>query len=117
MKPGNDLKARVAYFANWDYNIKIAGVSFHQRELGKLYETDWNNIEITLVADPNNKVDPNAIQICADGEHIGFIPALVAPHLKSLIDNGQKFECALVYITDGRRGSGIRTGKIALRKV
>jgi len=113
MAPGNDLKARVDFFADWDYNIKIAGVSFRQEELGKLYGRDWNAITISLVEEPDNKYDPNAIKIIADDMHIGYIPGMVAPHVKELLNNGQKFESALMYITSGKK---IRTGKIALRR-
>ena len=117
MVPGNDLKARVEYFSEWDYNIKVAGVSFRQIELGELYEADWNSVQIELEEDPTNEVDPNAIKIYASLKHIGFIPALVAPYIKDLLNNGEKFECALIYITDGKRGKGIRTAKIALRRI
>ncbi len=114
MLPQNDLKQRVEYFANWDYNIKIAGVSFRQKELGKLYEADWNEVQIRIEPEPNNKYDENAVAIYADDVHIGYIPGLVAPHIKSLLNEGQSFEYALVYITKGDRGC--RTGKIALRR-
>lgn len=116
MAPGNDLKARVEYFADWDYNIKIAGVSFRQRELGELYEADWNKVQIELEEEPDNQYDPNAIKILASLKHVGYLPAMVAPHVKELLNSGEKFECALVYITSGSRGKGIRTGKIALRR-
>lgn len=119
MMPGNDLKQRVEFFSDWDYNIKIAGVSFRQKELGELYEEDWNNLSVELQQEPENKYDPNAIAIWVnrpnqDSIHAGYIPALVAPHINELLSNGQQFECALVYLTEGRRGC--RTGKIALRK-
>lgn len=116
MTPGNDLKARVEYFADWDYNIKVAGVSFRQRELDELYEADWNQVQIELQEDPDNEVDPNAIKILASVKHIGYIPALVAPYIKDLLNNGEQFECALIYVTDGKRGKGIRTAKIAARR-
>lgn len=112
--PENDLKERVEFFSDWDYNIKIAGVKFRQKELGELYGEDWNKLEISIVPEPTNKFDPNAIQIFAGQIHIGYIPALVAVHINELLNNGQKFECALVYLTEGRRGC--RTGKIALRR-
>lgn len=120
MIPGNDLKARVEYFSDWDYNIKIAGVKFRQNELGELYEEDWNKLQVELRPEPDNKFDPNAIAIYTmregvDSIHIGYIPGMVAPHLLKTINEGQEYECMLVYITSGNRGK-IRTGKIALRR-
>lgn len=117
MAPGNDLKARVEYFADWDYNIKVAGVSFRQTELGELYEADWNQVQIKLEEEPDNKFDSNAIKIYGSLKHIGYIPALVAPYIKDLLNNGEQFECVLLYVTSGSRGKGIRTAKIALRRI
>ena len=111
--PGNDLKKRVEFYADWDYNIKIAGVKFRQSELGELYEEDWNEVLVNIKPEPTNKFDPNAIAIYANDIHIGYIPALIAPHINNLLVE-QKFECALVYLTEGKRGC--RTGKIALRR-
>lgn len=111
--PGNNLKERVQFFAEWDYNIKIAGVSFRQKELGKLYERDWNQVSVRIEPEPDNKYDANAVAVYADDIHVGYIPGLVAPHITSLINKGQTFKCALIYITNGNRG--VRTGKIALQ--
>lgn len=127
-RPGNDLKARVEFYSDWDYNIKVAGVKFRQSELDKLYEVDWNQVQIDLQEEPENKFDPNAIAIWAnqastDSIQVGYIPATVAPHIKEMLNNGETFECALIYITDNTRGraaqrggQGIRTAKIAVRR-
>lgn len=116
MMPGNDLKARVEYFSDWDYNIKIAGVKFRQKELGELYEADWNALEINLVPEPDNKYDPNAVMIMANHTHIGYLPAMVAEAFSQSTDV-TKYKCALIYITSGERGKGIRTAKIALKEI
>lgn len=121
-RPGNDLKERVEYFADWDYNIKIAGVKFHREELDKLYEADWNEINIELEPEPSNQYDPNAIKILASGLHIGYIPGMASLAVTNMLKDGQ-MECALIYITNrhegraaGKGGKGIRTAKIALRR-
>lgn len=116
MQPGNDLKLRVDFFADWDYNIKLAGVSFRQKELDKLYGENWNKVDIEVVPEPENKFDKNAVAVYANDVHVGYIPALVAPHIKSLIDQEQKFECALIYITEKYNEGKYRGAKIALRK-
>ena len=113
--PANDLKARVEYFSDWEYQIKIAGVKFRQSELGEMYGEDWNKVEVQLVPEPTNAYDPNAIAIYANDIQLGYIPAMVATHLSKSINEGKEYECALVYITEGNRGK-IRTGKIALKE-
>lgn len=121
--PGNDLKERVEYFADWDYNIKIAGVKFRQTELDELYEANWNDVQVRLEPEPTNAFDPNAIKIYASLKHVGYIPATVAEPLNQLIKDGHEYECALIYITNnhqgkaaGKGGKGIRTAKIALKE-
>lgn len=110
----NDLKSNVTKYEEWDYNIKVAGVKFRQIELDELYEQDWSSVPIRLEAEPTNHADPNAIKVFAGTKHIGYIPALVAPHLKELISG--EHECALVYITGGENGK-FRTAKIAIRRI
>jgi len=116
MLPGNNLKERVEYFADWDYNIKVAGVSFRRKELDELYEKDWNKVKVEIKEEPENKFDPNAIAIYADNVHIGYISAIVVQPVKQLIKQGHNYECALIYVTNGHRGKGIRTAKIALKE-
>ncbi len=115
--PGNDLKERVEYFADWDYNIKVAGVKFRQSELDELYERDWNKVEITCVPEPDNKYDPNAIKILADGVLIGYFPATVAEAFSDAKDSGyfNNIKCALIYVTSGDGGKFI-TAKVALKE-
>lgn len=120
MQPGNDIKQRVEYFSDWDYNIKVAGVKFRQRELDELYEEDWNDLQVEIQAEPENKYDSNAIAIWVnrpnkDSIQMGYIPAMVAEALHDSGTDITKFKCALVYITSGDRGK-IRTAKIALKE-
>lgn len=119
MQPGNDLKERVEYFSDWDYQIKVAGVKFRQSELDELYGRDWNEVEITCVPEPENQYDRNAIKIMAGDLHIGYFPATVAEAFSDArkSDYFSKVKCALIYITDGKRGQGIRTAKIALKEI
>ena len=112
---GNDLKKRVEFYNNWDYQIKIAGVKFRQEELSELYEKDWNKVKITLEKEPDNEYDSNAIKILADDIHIGYLPRMVAEALHDNQININKYECALVYITSGEQGK-IKTAKIALKE-
>jgi hypothetical protein len=70
-------------------------------------ERDWAqtcppNTPVTLVAEPDNKYDPNAIIVMANGIQIGYIPADVSPMLSLFLQGG--------YIIEG-----IVTGRIGKR--
>lgn len=54
------------------YRTSVAGINF-RRGIKNLAGTTF---DATLVAEPTNKHDPNAIKIISfDGRHLGFIPA------------------------------------------
>lgn len=111
----NDLKKRVEAYADWDYNIKVAGPSFTQPVLDKLYPLDWEHINILLLREPENEYDSNAIKVLANGEGIGYIPRMVAVPLAQQLDSGVEFDTRLIYITAGE-GKKIKTSKVALRR-
>lgn len=112
----NDLKENVEKFADWDYNIKVAGVKFKQEELAKIYDRDWSMCAVSLEPDPENPVDPNAIKVFVDGIWCGFLPAAVA---KAVTDSEllkDSYQAALVYVTGGADNK-FRTAKIAVRRI
>lgn len=111
----NDLKSRVEAYADWDYNIKIAGPSFTQGALDELYPEDWEHINILLLREPENKYDSNAIKVLGNGKAMGYIPKLVAEHLAPQLDSGTEFDVRLIYITAGE-GKKIKTSKVAIRR-
>ena len=45
---------------------------------------------LTLVREPTNKYDPNAVMVWADGIHIGYIPRTQNKPLAALIDSKGK---------------------------
>ena len=54
------------------YHTTIAGINFRKgiKDLAGI------TFDATLIAEPNNKYDPNAIKIVSyDGRHLGYIPA------------------------------------------
>lgn len=110
----NNLKENVEIYKDWDYNIKVVGIAYHQPELAQLYPKDWENIDIQLEPEPTNKFDPNAIKVMADGLQIGYIPALVAEVMVEQLEE-YNFECKLIYITMGLAGKK-RTAKIAINR-
>lgn len=111
----NNLKENVKFYKSWDYNIKAAGVKFYQTELAQLYRKDWEDIDIELVLEPENKYDPNAIKIIADGLHVGYVPALIAQVMAKQLADGAQFDIEVVYIT-GNDGTKSHTIKIALNR-
>lgn len=111
----NDLKKRVEAYADWDYNIKIAGPSFTQVTLDDLYPLDWEHINILLLREPENEYDSNAIKVLGNGKVMGYIPKMVAEHLAPQLDSGITFDVRLIYITAGE-GRKIKTSKVALRR-
>lgn len=56
-----------------------------------------------LVPEPNNAVDPNAILFMNDGRKLGYVPASIAPLVKSLLDNGYSLTPRCVSVSVSRR--------------
>jgi hypothetical protein len=49
--------------------------------------------ELTLVRDPSNQYDANAIQVHYDGIFIGFVPKTANADLATALDAGRAFTC------------------------
>ncbi len=75
-------------------NTAIVGVRFYQgaAELLSAIRPDGEEIPsvITLVREPDNEFDANAIAVHLDGKKVGHIPAPQAKLLAPLLDAGQK---------------------------
>lgn len=79
------------------YQTSIAGINF-RRGIKDLAGTRFN---ATLVAEPKNKYDPNAIKIVSyDGRHIGYIPADETDDVRDFISGPLPHPCR-VYIDEG----------------
>ncbi len=66
--------------------ISVAGVSFYQSNLEKVRSRAW----FTLVPEPDNWIDPNAIKVMAYGKFmVGYIPGEMAQSLAPMLENGQ----------------------------
>lgn len=82
-----------------DCRFKAAGVTFanpdgisRQLIIANLMNTTGDKTKITLVREPNNAYDKNAIAIFAnDNLHVGYIPKQYATLLAPMIDEGRKF--------------------------
>ena len=73
----------------------VAGVTFRVEYPQNLYKigslTALNNrpLMATLVREPDNEHDQNAIRVMVDNEHVGYIPAKLAKRMSEEIDNGE----------------------------
>jgi len=81
------------------FNTKLAGVSFEGRQdtIAGLQAGS----ELTLVRQPENEHDPNAIAVRYGHLHIGFIKRGIATHLAPRIDAGARYRARITTITGG----------------
>lgn len=54
----------------------------------RIYEFDYAVQNITLVEEPTNKYDPNAIKVIADGNHVGYIKKGSTSRIRNIIKAG-----------------------------
>lgn len=61
----------------------------------RIYETEFYIGRAELVPEPDNPVDPKAIKVLLDGQHVGYIKAGSCTHLLKVIRENriQKIEC------------------------
>ena len=80
------------------WTMKVAGVTFEGREVvvRKLKIGE----ELTLVREPTNKYDPNAVQIVSRIGQIGYIPRADAAWIAPLMDNGTSFSAVIGEMLD-----------------
>ena len=79
------------------YHTSVAGINF-RRGIKDLAGTTF---DATLVAEPNNKHDPNAIKIVSfDGRHLGYIPADETEDVRQFISGDLPHPCR-VHVDEG----------------
>ena len=89
------------------YHTSVAGINF-RRGIKDLAGTTF---DATLVAEPNNKHDPNAIKIVSfDGRHIGYIPADETEDVRQFISGDLPHPCR-VHVDEGEE-ENYDTGRI-----
>lgn len=80
------------------FNTKIAGTSFRQSEIKKLYQGQ----ELVLSRESENPHDSNAIAVFSGDGQVGYLNKDLAKHLAPAIDNGLvDYKCAVLDITGG----------------
>lgn len=76
----------------------IAGVQHHQYKSVFGDITEGNNL--MLIPEPDNKFDPNAVQIFFDNfdkqAMLGFVPKKFSSEVSAMLEVGKRLECVLV---------------------
>ncbi len=76
-------------------NIAVAGITFRPVPAQIIATNMDAATKLTLIREPGNKYDKNAIRIYADGEWIGFIPAISARTMAPMLDRGDRVEIVM----------------------
>jgi hypothetical protein len=62
-------------------------------------------VSVTLIREPKNKFDPNAVMVWIDGKHVGYIPSRDAAALAPFIDQtGTPWQEPVKMAADGVTG-------------
>lgn len=79
-------------------NLDVVGEYYHQDEIRQLFPQtiDFNDRELictaSLLPEPSNKVDPNAVKVVVQGRHVGYLAKEIAgsyaPTLAALLRQG-----------------------------
>lgn len=79
------------------FEVKVVGVSFRDgypesiHALARAYAQTPGTGEASLIRQPENPVDRNAVAVLAGGEQVGFVPAGLASRLAPDMDAGHQF--------------------------
>ena len=89
----------------------VVGVTFEGRQeiLDKFFKNTYKiggSYAVRLVREPDNKYDPNAVKVLAEGKHIGFLPR--GSWVSKEMDKGKSFKACISMITGG--GDGMSYG-------
>jgi len=74
----------------------IAGVKFH--DLGKVIKDLFEGVGLTLVAEPKNKFDPNAIRIEHEGTMLGYVPKKFSAEISAALEV-DSIECKITKLS------------------
>ena len=66
------------------HTTHIAGMNFRKGARERLQSLDVG-AQLYLERDPANKYDPNAVKVLLGNEHVGFVPATLAPEIGALM--------------------------------
>lgn len=79
---------------------KLVGVTFDKRQ--DVIPTLHDGEELTLVREPNNPFDTNAIRVLTkDGRDVGHIRKEIAAEISPIMDKGESYRCTVTSVTGG----------------
>lgn len=85
--------------------VRVVGGSHHamneQREAGKLKE----NAPLTLMLEPGNPFDSNAIRVLADSKQIGYVARDMSAHVAALIKDNRVLSTTVLYEPKGEKAA------------
>ena len=87
-----------------EFHTKLAGVSHEQGGVNpqRLLRKCKSGQQLTLIRDPQNRYDKNAIKVCLPtGEQLGWIGKDVAERLAEDIDKGDSVRAEISEVTGG----------------
>ena len=81
------------------FEVAVAGVTFRPDYPKNVWALSAQMVmypvPVTLVREPNNEADSNAIKVMVREQEVGYIPALTAGQLAKEIDNGETWRGVL----------------------
>lgn len=89
-----------------EFSFKAVGVSFHPdypenlHRLRDEFGFAGGDGEVSLIREPDNEYDPNAIAVFANGEVVGHVPKTVAQFVGPMIDDGARFRAGASVLID-----------------
>lgn len=87
-----------------EFNTKVVGVSFEGRQ--DVVAGLRVGAELTLVRQPENPYDPNAIAIFCGNLQLGYLRKEIARHLAPQIDAGARYAAKISTLTGGSTDEG-----------
>lgn len=82
------------------FNTKVVGVTFENRQ--SVLSTLEAGVELSLVREPNNEYDSNAISVrLQNGIQLGFLNRHLARRIAPVMDEGVEYDAAVSSVTGG----------------
>lgn len=82
---------------------EIVGVHFRPAEAKALHNALQIGENVDLVAEPNNKYDPNAVMVMSEGEHIGYVARVNNYEIADYLNDGGKEAVATINRREGNK--------------
>ena len=85
----------------------VTGVTFKKEAVDKVVEGD----SVSLIRDPENEFDVNAIVVLINGSQVGFVPAALAVRLSKSRANSWLGEVERVLVHEGNKGLRVKVNE------